>query len=146
MPTKRAVSLAVAIIMLVVGAAAGVAVGYFGAPRTPTSGPLCSSGQTITIGELLDLSGSLSDQGKKAQDSSTLAINDINAALSASGCTLRFANEIQDYAHDNNIAQQKLTSFAASGIQVVVGPLNSAAANFILTYANNHHIVLISPS
>ncbi len=146
MPTKRAVSLAVAIIMLVVGAAAGVAVGYFGAPRTPTSGPLCSSGQTITIGELLDLSGSLSDQGKKAQDSSTLAINDINAALSASGCTLRFANQIQDYAHDNNIAQQKLTSFAAAGIQVVVGPLNSAAANFILTYATNHHIVLISPS
>ncbi len=146
MATKRTVSLVVAIIMLVVGAAAGVGVGYFGAPRTTTSGPLCSSGQTITIGELLDLSGSLSDQGKKAQDSSTLAINDINAALSASGCSLRFANQIQDYAHDNNVAQQKLTSFAASGIQVVVGPLNSAAANFILTYANNHHIVLISPS
>src|SRR5437773_7770218 len=65
MPTKRAVSLAVAIIMLVVGAAAGVGVGYFGAPRTTTSGPLCSSGQTITIGELLDLSGSLPTKERK---------------------------------------------------------------------------------
>src|SRR5437016_12760600 len=92
MSTKRVVSLAVAIIILVVGAAAGVGVGYFGGPRTPTSGPLCSSGQTITIGELLDLSGSLSDQGKKTHGSSTLAINDINAALSASGCPLRFAH------------------------------------------------------
>src|SRR6266571_2405428 len=143
MPTKRVVSLAVAIIMLVAGAAAGVGVGYFGAPRTTTSGPLCSSGQTITIGELLDLSGSLSDQGKKAQDSSTLAINDINAALSASGCTLKFAISVDDYAHDNAKALTGLQTFAASGISVVVGPLNSAAALYILDYANTHHIVLI---
>ncbi len=145
MPKKRVVSLAVALILLVVGAAAGVGATYFGLSLT-SGGSLCSSGKTITIGELLDLSGSLSDQGKKAQDSSTIAIDDINAALSASSCNLKFANSIQDYAHDNNIALTKLQSFAAAGVQVVVGPLNSAAANFILTYANNHHIVLISPS
>src|SRR5216683_7969492 len=147
LPKKRTVSLAIAIILLVVGAGAGVGATYVALTlNKPTTVALCNSGQTITIGELMDLSGSLSDQGKKAQDSSTLAVKDINSALVASGCSLRFANQIQDYAHDNNVAQQKLTSFAASGIQVVVGPLNSAAANFILTYANNHHIVLISPS
>src|SRR5213593_1795681 len=146
MPTKRAVSLAVAIIMLVVGAAAGVGVGYFGAPRTTTSGSLCSSGKTITIGELLDLSGSLSDQWKKAQDSSTIAIEDINAALAASNCNLKFANAVDDYAHDNAKALSQLQSLAASGVQVVVGPLNSAAAQYILSYAKSNHIVLISPS
>lgn len=100
----------------------------------------------MTIGELLDLSGSLSDQGKKAQDSSTLAVKDLNTALATTGCNLKFAISVDDYAHDNAKALSGLQAFAASGISVVVGPLNSAAALYILDYANTHHIVLISPS
>lgn len=137
-----------ALILLVVGAAVGVGATYVSlsllAPAS--TGPLCNSGKTITIGELLDLSGSLSDQGKKAQDSSNMAITDINAALSAGGCNLTFANSIDDYGHDNAKALSGLQSFAASGISVVVGPLNSAAALYIQDYSNTHHIVLISPS
>ncbi len=147
MPKKRVVSLAIAIIMLVVGAAAGVGVTYVGLQYGGVlSGTLCSSGRTITIGELLDLSGSLSDQGKKAQDSSAIAIDDINSALSASNCNLKFASAIDDYAHDNAKALSQVQSLAASGVKVVVGPLNSAAAQYILSYANSNHIVLISPS
>jgi len=147
LPTKRTVSLAVAIILLVVGAGAGVGATYVGLTlNKPTTVALCNSGQTITIGELLDLSGSLSDQGKKAQDSSTLAVKDINSALATTGCNLKFAISVDDYAHDNAKALTGLQTFAASGISVVVGPLNSAAALYILDYANTHHIVLISPS
>ncbi len=141
------VSLAVALILLVVGAGAGVGATYVGlALSRPTTTALCSSGQTITIGELLDLSGSLSDQGKKAQDSSSLAVKDVNSALEATNCNLKFAVSVDDYAHDNAKALSGLQAFAASGISVVVGPLNSAAALYILDYANTHHIVLISPS
>ncbi len=133
--------------MLVIGAVAGIGVTYFGLQYGGAlTGSLCSSGRTITIGELLDLSGSLSDQGKKAQDSSIIAIEDINAALVASNCNLKFANAVDDYAHDNAKALSQLQSLAASGVQVVVGPLNSAAAQYILSYANSNHIVLISPS
>ncbi len=144
---KRTVSLILAIILLVVGLGAGIGVGYYGLPaRSSSSSSLCSSGSTITIGELLDLSSTLSSQGVRAKDSSVLAINDINSMLSASGCSLRFANSVDDYAQVNQQALTDLTNFHSAGIQVVVGPLNSGAAQFILQYADSNHIVLISPS
>ncbi|MBO0887959.1 ABC transporter substrate-binding protein [Candidatus Bathyarchaeota archaeon] len=144
--SKRTVSLAIAIILLLVGIGAGTAIGYFGVSRLTGTPALCTSGQTITIGELLDLSKDLASQGKRAQASSTLAIQDINSYLSATGCSLRFTNAVTDYALDNDLAQTALSNFAASGVNVVVGPLNSGAAQRILGYANSHHIVLISPS
>ena len=148
MPNKRTVSLAIALVLLVVGAAAGAGGVYLAltlsAPAAAVQ--LCNSGNTITIGALLDLSGTLSDQGKKAQDSTKIAITDINSVLSASSCNLKFALQVSDYALSNDQALSELQAFHASGISVVVGPLNSGAAAFILTYANNNHIVLISPS
>lgn len=147
MPNKRTVSLAIAIIMLVVGAAVGVGGTYIALTLAgANNATLCNSGKTVTIGELLDLSQSLSDQGKKAQDSSKIAIQDINSALSTSSCTLRFALQVSDYALSTTTALSDLQAFSASGISVVVGPLNSGAAQYILSYANSNHIVLISPS
>jgi len=145
-PSKRTVSLAIAIILLIVGIGAGTAIGYFGVSRLTGNSALCTSGQTLTIGELLDLSQDLSSQGKRAQASSKLAIQDINSFLSGTGCSLRFTNAVSDYALNNDQAQTALSNFAASGVQVVVGPLNSGTAQFILGYANSHKIVLISPS
>lgn len=107
---------------------------------------LCSSGRTITIGELTDLSSALSTQGTRAKDGSLLAINDINSFISSGGCSLRFAVTVDDYALDNSMALTDLQSLTASGVQVVVGPLNSGAAQYILQYADSNHVVLISPS
>jgi len=107
---------------------------------------LCQSGKTVVIGELLDLSSGLSTQGVRAKDSSYLAIDDINSFLSAAGCTLRFGVSVSDYALDGAKALSQLQAFAASGIQVVVGPLNSGSIIQILSYANSNQIVLISPS
>src|SRR5713226_2349434 len=151
---RRSVSLAIAIILLILGAAVGTGAGFFAFNRTTTTTTtttvqttLCQQGGTITIGELLDLSSSLADQGTRAKDSSVIAINDINAMLSSSGCgNLKFATAVDDYALDDTKALNDLTAFASSGVQVVVGPLNSGTALHILSYANNHHIVLISPS
>jgi len=110
------------------------------------NGGLCSSGRTLKIGELLDLSSVLATQGKRARDSSTLAINDINTMLSTAGCNLRFTTSVDDYALNNQVALSELISLSASGAQVVVGPLNSGAVQTILSYADANHIVLISPS
>jgi branched-chain amino acid transport system substrate-binding protein len=110
------------------------------------AGSLCLSGKMITIGELLDLSSVLADSGVRARDSSAIAINDVNSFLSKAGCTLRFKTSVLDYALDNPRALTDLQSLAATGVQVVVGPLNSGAAQFLLSYANSNHIVLISPS
>lgn len=95
---------------------------------------------------LLDLSKTLSDQGTRAKDVSVLAMNDINSLLSGGGCNAKFATAIDDYQLDNSIALTDLKALAASGVQVVVGPLNSGTAQYILSYAGSNHIVLISPS
>ena len=136
---------------MVLGAAVGVGAGYIasrsGSTTTTVTTSLCAKGGTITIGELLDLSSSLADQGTRAKDSSVIAINDINSMLAASGCAnLKFATAIDDYALDDTKALTDLQAFASSGVQVVIGPLNSGSALHILNYANNNHIVLISPS
>lgn len=106
---------------------------------------LCN-GQTITIGALNDLSGQLSAQGAGDLAAEKLAITEINAFTASSGCSLTFALNNQDYALDNTKAANALSSMFTAGIQVVVGPLNSGAAQSILSYANSNHIVLISPS
>lgn len=110
------------------------------------SSGLCLSGKTITIGELLDLTDGLSTQGIRARDGSALAIADINSFLASTGCTVRFAGSVSDYALDSSRALSEMQAFAAAGVQVVVGPLNSGAIQNILQFADANHIVLISPS
>src|SRR6267143_330908 len=109
------------------------------------TGGLCSSGRTLTIGELTDLSDGVSNIGIRVKESSLLAVDDVNSLLSSGG-NLRFSLAVDDYALDNQRALLDLQSFSASGIQIVVGPLNSAAAAYILPFANSNHILLISPS
>ncbi len=153
---KRTVSLAIALILLIVGVGVGAGVTYagllFGGSIT---GGLCTSGKTLTIGLLTDLSSDLASQGVRAKDAALLAVSDINKYLSSppgaassgtSACNVKFALSYSDYALDSSKALTDLQAFAAAGVQVVVGPLNSGAASNILQYAKTNHIVLISPS
>jgi branched-chain amino acid transport system substrate-binding protein len=109
------------------------------------AGGLCN-GQTVTIGALNDLSGALSSQGAGDLAAENLAITDVNAYVKSAGCNLTFKLNSVDYKLDNPTALSQLQAMAAAGIAVVVGPLNSGTAQFILGYANSNHIVLISPS
>jgi len=155
-PGKRTVSLALALILLIVGIGAGAGVTYVSllAGGSFNSG-LCSSGRTLTIGMLTDLSSDLASQGTRARDAAQLAIMDINSYLSSPqgaattgtvACNVKFAVSVTDYALDGAKALSALQTFASAGVQVVVGPLNSGAAQNILQYANSNHIALISPS
>jgi len=160
----KTVSLVIAVVMLIAGLAAGAGATYFATRPAPVtigqnticSSPfitnysgctsICSSGKTLTIGMLLDLSSTLSDQGTRTKSVSVLAINDINSFLASGGCNLKFAAAIDDYALNDQTALTDLQNFEASGVAVVVGPLNSGTAQAILTSANTNHVVLISPS
>jgi branched-chain amino acid transport system substrate-binding protein len=155
-PGKRTVSLAIALILLVVGIGAGAGVTYVGLlTGGQINSGLCSSGRTLTLGVLTDLSSDLASQGTRAADAAKLAVTDINSYLSTpqgaatsgtSACNVKFAVSVSDYALDGSKALTELQAFAAAGVQVVIGPLNSGAAQNILQYANTNHIVLISPS
>jgi branched-chain amino acid transport system substrate-binding protein len=115
------------------------------ATATGASSGLCN-GQTITIGALNDLSGQLSAQGKGDLAAEQLAIQDVNSFVQASGCSLTFALNAQDYKLDNPTALSELQAMYSSGVQVVIGPLNSGTAQYILNTADSDHVVLISPS
>ena len=161
---KRGASTASLIGTLIVGLLIGAGVVYVAAPSlgigsasatsyvttTVTASQaqaagLCN-GQTITIGALNDLSGGLSVQGQGDLAAENLAIQDLNSYMQTSGCSLTWALNNQDYKLDTPTALSALQAFHASGIQAVVGPLNSGAAAGILNYADTNHIVLISPS
>jgi branched-chain amino acid transport system substrate-binding protein len=144
---KRGASTATVIASLIVGLLIGAVATYALAPSIGVSGPsgLCN-GQTITIGALNDMSGQLSSQGKGDLAAEQLGIQDVNSYLTASGCKLTFALDNNDYKLDTPTALSQLQAMHASGIQVVIGPLNSGTAAGILAYANSNHIVLISPS
>jgi branched-chain amino acid transport system substrate-binding protein len=161
---KRGASTASLIGTLIVGLLIGAGILYAAAPTLGLGGAgatttvittvtasnakaagLCN-GQTITIGALNDLSGGLSAQGKGELAAEQLAIQDVNSFVQSSGCSLTFALNNQDYKLDTPTALSELQAMAASGIQVVVGPLNSGAAAGLLSYADQNHIVLISPS
>ena len=106
---------------------------------------LCN-GQTITIGALFDLTGQLSNLGRRSKAASDLALADVNAFLASSGCNLKFQVNVNDYALDNNKALQQVQAMAAQGVSTVIGPFNSGTAQFILSYINSNHIAMISPS
>jgi branched-chain amino acid transport system substrate-binding protein len=161
---KRGASTASLIGTLIVGLLLGAGILYAAAPSLGLKGAtntsyitttvtasnakaagLCN-GQTITIGALNDLSDGLSAQGKGDLAAEQLAIQDVNSFTKSSGCSLTFALNNQDYKEDNPTALSELQAMAASGVSVVVGPLNSGAAAAILSYADQNHIVLISPS
>ena len=108
-------------------------------------GGLCS-GTTVTIGALLDLSGSLKDQGTVSKYGQALAIQDINNWLNEGSCDLTFKASVQDDGHHPTTSLQQLQSLAAAGVSVVVGPLYSDAVVNDLSYADSSHIVMISPS
>jgi len=146
-PAKKMVSRAIALILLVVGVGVGAGITYASllAGGEFNSG-LCASGRTLQIGLLTDKTDGLSSQGVRAAYAAQQAITDSKTYLSNAGCNLTFGVSISDYQLDSSIALTNLQSFAAAGVQVVVGPLNSGALQNLITYADSNHIVLISPS
>lgn len=112
---------------------------------TTTTGTSGLSG-TITIGDLVALTGDLSAYGQRSKDAVDMAIHDINAWLTTTGSPVRFAVDHEDTATDPNTALQKLQLMASKGIQVYIGPMTSAEVRNVITYANNNHLVLISQS
>ncbi len=103
-------------------------------------------GNTIPIGGLLPLTGDLSSYGVNSQAALKLAERDINAFLEKAGLPYRVKMVIEDTETKPTVCLQKLQALAAKGIKVFVGPMTSAEVKQIMNYANQNHLVIISPS
>ncbi len=138
----------------VIGLLIGLVVMYAAAPSmlppvTPsTSMTSVSSGLsgTITIGDLVALTGDLAAIGQQNKVAVDMAISDINTWLASTGSSVTFAVHHEDTATDPATCLQKLQSMAADGIQVYVGPMSSAEVRNVLPYADTNNLVLVSQS
>jgi len=103
---------------------------------------------TVTIGVLTDLTSTLSSEGGRVQAYAEQAATDLNTWVATTQWAgkVTFKVSVVDYALNPTTADQELKAFAASGVSVVVGPLNSGAASAIMGDANKLNVVLISPS
>jgi branched-chain amino acid transport system substrate-binding protein len=134
---------------LVVGIIIGVAGGYFiGQSMSSSPQTTPSTGIKIYIlGGLFPLSGTLQSTGQKTmKPAALLAINDINNWLQSINSNIRFNITIVDTKTDPQTALQDLQSLASQGIHVFIGPASSSEVGALKTYANQSHLVVISPS
>jgi branched-chain amino acid transport system substrate-binding protein len=100
----------------------------------------------ITIGALLPLSGSLSISGQSDLVALNLAEEDINEFLSKAGKELRVNLVIKDTETDPEITLAALKDLQAQGINIVIGPEDSASLARVRDYADRNGIILISDS
>jgi branched-chain amino acid transport system substrate-binding protein len=101
---------------------------------------------TILIGALLPLSGTLSSFGESAEASLRLAVDDVNNQLAKSGSSSRVGLVIEDTKTDPNVAREKLKDLASKGIRIVIGPATSANVAAVKEYADENGILIVSSS
>jgi ABC-type branched-subunit amino acid transport system substrate-binding protein len=101
---------------------------------------------TILIGALLPLTGTLSSFGESAEASLTLAVDDVNDQLANSGSSSRVRLVIEDTKTDPNVAREKLMDIASKGVRIVIGPSTSAAVAAVKEYADENGILIVSSS
>jgi len=102
--------------------------------------------ETVDVGALLPMTGSMAATGKGMEIAVKLGIEDANRHLEVYGSKVRLRAVYADSATDPETALEKLKEFHAQGIKFVIGPGSSAEAAAVLDYANANGILLISSS
>jgi branched-chain amino acid transport system substrate-binding protein len=153
----KAISSAIATVLLVVGLAVGAGVGYFysssttsGTTKTVTTGGVtvtttaAAGPVTYTIGTVLPTTGTYASYGVSFQNSVGLAVKQMNANLTAAGSNIQFKVVSADDAGTASGALTALQSeFQSSGIQAEIGPLTSGEVQGVVQYATQNHIVIL---
>ena len=103
-------------------------------------------GNTILIGALLPLTGTLSSFGESSDASLRLAVEDVNNQFARSGLSTRVGLIIEDTKTDPAVALEKLKDLASKGIRIVIGPSTSAAVAAVKDYADENGILIVSSS
>jgi len=146
MPVSNKVIAAVAIIMLVVGAGIGYGISAAMMPAPTTTSPTTPTGLsgTIPIGAIMPLSGDLSDYGATAKAALAVAQAEINNFTTTSGAGVNFNFLIEDSTTTPSVTLTAVQSFAAKGVKVVIGGLDSGDLETISQYVESNQIVVIS--
>lgn len=117
-----------------------------GPDPSPSIGPSTTPYREVMVGALVNVTGSQAITGKAIQAGLEIALEDVNHYLSEQQASVRLKLLFADGATDNGTALAKLQSFHAQGIKLVIGPDSSDNLAHLKDYADQHGIVLISPS
>lgn len=104
------------------------------------------NGKEIKIGVLLSLTGTGYSSGEASEASLNLAREDIQSFFTMAGINKTLLLDIVDTKTDTAEALNQLRGFYNKGIRLVIGPYSSAELAHIRTFANNHNMLLVSPS
>jgi branched-chain amino acid transport system substrate-binding protein len=134
-----------AVALFIVGLLVGAVGVYVAAPGLSTSTTKGLSG-TITLGDLVSITGDLASQGARDKAAVDMAITDINAWLTQTGQNFKFAVDHEDSATDNTQVLSKMQTMFSKGEKVFIGPEWSGGASSLLSYAASNHLVMLSES
>jgi branched-chain amino acid transport system substrate-binding protein len=133
---KALFAVCVVIIIVLAGALA-----YVAARPTGTSTTV-----TYLIGVEIAISNQYATDGPLRRDGAFLAIDQMNAQLTASGSLVRFQRIHEDSMGTPTGATNSFNALITAGVKVVVGPLSSGEVNAVMPLANAQQVVAISPS
>ncbi len=102
--------------------------------------------EEIRIGALLSLTGSGSSSGQFSSVSLDLARADIQAWLDSAGIGKKLTLITADTRTDTSEALVQLRHLYEKGIRMVIGPYSSAELAALKQFADNHGMLLVSPS
>ena len=142
--SRRQFSAVFLVVLFIVGIVVGMAVGYFGLHTTASTSQ--SNNQlsgTITLGALLPITGAIS-AGSVVTTAVTLAVNDVNSWLNATGNTnVKFAIKVDDTQTNPAVALTDMQTLAGDGVKVFIGPMTSSEVSNVLSYADSNHLVML---
>ncbi len=105
-----------------------------------------STEQTIKIGVLADLSGSLSTIGTDIKNAASIAKEQVNKFFKSKGYPYKVEIYVEDTQINPSICLKKVQAFKAKGVNLAVGPMASSEVKNISNYLTANKMIIISPS
>jgi branched-chain amino acid transport system substrate-binding protein len=100
----------------------------------------------VPIGLISSLTGAWSSGGKSIKIAVEKAQADVNEYFENKNSSIRIRLLVGDSKTDPVESINAIEKLADSGVRIIIGPATSAAVRSVKDYANQHGIILISPS
>lgn len=111
-----------------------------------SSSPTVIAPQTVSIGVLAPLTGSLKSFGEGMQAALDIGLSQVNRRLALEGQNFRIKIIVRDTGSDPQVARTALAALKSKGVKIVIGPISSAECAALLPDATALDMILISPS
>lgn len=104
----------------------------------------CGQRDTLRIGFLAGLSGSVADLGEAGRNGAQIAVEEVNQAGGIDGRPVELI--VRDDAQTPEKAIAVTNELVALGVEAIIGPMTSAMAEVVLPLAQRAGVVLVSPT